>query len=72
MGILFNKDSDIYIGGRGFQASLFMMQIEKRLLEQGRDSETRPESDFEEALNDGVQAVIITDEGLGEGNVTSK
>ena len=72
MGILLNKDSDLYIGGRGFQASIFMMLIEKRLLEQGRDSETRPEGAFEDALADGVQTVIITDEGLVEGTVILK
>ena len=72
MDILLNKESDLYIGGRGFQASIFLMQIERRLLDQGRDSEARLESDFEKALNDGVQAVIITDEGLVEGTVTLK
>ena len=48
------------------------MQIERRLLDQGRASETRLESTFADALNDGVQTVIITDEGLVEGIVTLK
>ncbi|MEX1307663.1 MAG: hypothetical protein AB1Z19_03970 [Eubacteriales bacterium] len=70
MDILINNQADLYIGGHGFQSSIFLMQIERRLMDQGRASETRLASDFDDALKEGVQSVIITDEGLVEGIVT--
>jgi len=64
MAILFNKEADLYIGAIGVQSSIFLLQVQSRLAAGGRAFETRLESDFEDALNDGVQAVIIKDEDL--------
>ncbi len=72
MAILFDKDADLYIGAQGFQSSIFLMQVQTRLAAGGREFATRIESEFEDALSDGVQAVIIRDADLLESVTTVK
>ncbi len=72
MAILFNKEADLYIGAKDFQSSIFLMQVQARLTAGGRAFETRLENDFEDALNDGVQAVIIKHEDLLQSVTTVK
>jgi len=70
MAILFEKEKDLYIGPKGFQSSIFLIQVQARLSAGGRAYKVRPENAFDDALKDGVQAVIIKDEDLVQGNIS--